>query len=97
MTWFERDFDAVLERIRRQFSEPLTFRVFDDHTANRLGSETIATYTARSDRSTLPHGVNGDFDSATPIQETRIPLTDSTPPAVTEPSGVDAWFYSHNR
>ena len=91
---FERnrpDFSAILERIREQISEPLTLRVFDDHTATVLVRDHRGTLHEIGEVGTTIRR-RGLVRRRTLTEETQIRFTDLSPPPVVQPSGVGEWF-----
>lgn len=83
------DFGPVFECIRKQISEPLTFR--------RLGHER-ATILVRNEKGTLSKvgEVGKVLRRSHPTHDIAIRLTDPEPPPVSDPSGADRWFDSGN-
>ena len=84
------DFSSVLDCIRSQITGPVTLRCFGNERASIL---------IRDDRRKLcevgevsNRGQSDEIGPGTSVRETMIHLTDSEPPPVTAPSGVDEWF-----
>jgi hypothetical protein len=84
------DFSPALDCIRSQITGPVTLRCFGDERASIL---------IRDDKGKLREvgeiskRVQPDvIGPVAPVREAIIYLTDSEPPPVTAPSGVDEWF-----
>lgn len=90
------DFGAVLECIRRQFSEPLTFRVFDDNSATVLVRDFWGELRELGDVGAASRAL-WSLRRRALTQEMQIRFTDPSAPPVAEPSGVDTWFGSNDR
>jgi hypothetical protein len=85
------DFSAILECIREQISEPLTLRVFDDHTATVLVRDRggVLCKVGEVGTSSRRRGLSG---RRTLTRETQIRFTDPSLPPIVQPSGVEDWF-----
>jgi hypothetical protein len=97
------DFAPVLQSIREQFDQPLTLRCFGSEHATVLVRDHRGKLQKVGEigRGEVGRGEVGQQAGwfglsrrVPPTQETTIRLSDSQPPPVTSPSGVDEWFGS---
>ena len=84
------DFSPALDCIRSQITGPVTLRCFGDERASILIRDDKGKLREVGEISKrVPPDVIGPV---APVREAIIYLTDSEPPPVTAPSGVDEWF-----